>query len=113
MSTHAFVNKLWNAGKFILLNLEQVHEGGEEWAALSSASFSQPSSFAHLPLTERWVLSSLHEVGASDCHLVLQAAPSICSCRSIVVGIIKPASTFALSLACADLSIRLFPVGPC
>ena len=24
VSTHAFVNKLWNAGKFILLNLEQV-----------------------------------------------------------------------------------------
>ena len=61
-STHAFVNKLWNAGKFILMNLEQLPEDGQEWADLSTASFIQPQSMSHLPLTERWVLSALHEV---------------------------------------------------
>lgn len=55
-----FTNKLWNAGKFILFNLEQVDDS--EWSQLSTADFSSPSHLAGLPLTERWVISSLHEV---------------------------------------------------
>ena len=62
VSTHAFVNKLWNAGKFILMNLESLSDGSREWTALETCSYSRPESWAGLALTERWVLSALHEV---------------------------------------------------
>lgn len=71
VSTHAFVNKLWNAGKFILMNLEQLPEDGAEWAELQSASFSSAADLKALPLTERWVLSALHQV-SDDCTTALE-----------------------------------------
>lgn len=58
-----FTNKLWNATKFILLNLEQVDD--REWASLQTADFSARSSLETLPLAERWILSALHQV--SNC----------------------------------------------
>ena len=55
-----FTNKLWNAAKFVLLNLEDVSE--DEWAELGSADFSHANSLTNLPLPETWILSILHEV---------------------------------------------------
>lgn len=61
-SNRNLTNKLWNAGKFILLNLEKVDD--EEWDALSKVSLASPESWEglELGLSERWLLSKLHEV---------------------------------------------------
>jgi len=54
-----FVNKLWNAGKYVLLMLSKADE--TEWEAAVSADFSKPEELAKLPLSERWVVSLLHQ----------------------------------------------------
>lgn len=60
-SNRNFTNKLWNAGKFILFQLEGVSDA--EWQQLSGADFSSSSSsWQGLSLSDRWVLSSLHQV---------------------------------------------------
>lgn len=53
-------NKLWNAGKFLQMALAQA--SASDLAALAAADFSRPDALAALPLTERWMLSSLHQV---------------------------------------------------
>ena len=60
VSSRNFTNKLWNAGKFILFNLEQLEEA--EWQELAGAEFSSPDALRQLPLAERWVISALHQV---------------------------------------------------
>ena len=55
-----FTNKIWNAGKFILMNLEAVSDA--EWADLGAADFSRPQALEGLQLAEKWILSSLHQV---------------------------------------------------
>ena len=55
-----FTNKLWNAAKFVLLNLEGVDDA--EWEELGAADFSQPESIQGLPLAEAWIVSTLHQV---------------------------------------------------
>jgi valyl-tRNA synthetase len=55
-----FTNKLWNAGKFILFQLEAVD--ANEWQRLAAADFSSSSSWVGMSLSDRWVLSSLHQV---------------------------------------------------
>lgn len=60
-SNRNFTNKLWNAGKFILFQLEGVQDSGE-WARLASADFSSSSSWQGLCLSDRWILSSLHQL---------------------------------------------------
>ena len=57
-------NKLWNAGKFIALQLEAA--GEDEWAELAAVDLSEPEALAGLPLAERWVLSELHQVSGSS-----------------------------------------------
>ena len=64
MSSRNFTNKLWNAGKFILFNLEQLDD--EEWSGLAQADFGSPGALGQLPLAERWVVSALHQVGQPE-----------------------------------------------
>jgi hypothetical protein len=59
-SNRNFTNKLWNAGKFILFQLDKVDDG--EWARLAAADLSSSSSWQELCLSDRWILSSLHQV---------------------------------------------------
>jgi hypothetical protein len=60
-SARNFTNKLWNAGKFILFQLEGVSQ--TEWDELCTADLSAGGQqWAGLGLSERWVLSSLHQV---------------------------------------------------
>lgn len=59
-SNRNFGNKLWNAGKFILFQLEKVDD--KEWQRLSAADFSSSSSWQGLCLSDRWIISSLHQV---------------------------------------------------
>lgn len=55
-----FTNKLWNAGKYILFNLEKV--SGQEWKSLASVDYSSEEAVKKLPLAERWIVSSLHQL---------------------------------------------------
>ena len=59
-SNRNFTNKLWNAAKFILLNLEDTSEA--EWSELQTADFSAADRIEGLPLPEAWILSLLHQV---------------------------------------------------
>ncbi|GAQ82275.1 valyl-tRNA synthetase [Klebsormidium nitens] len=58
-SNKAFTNKLWNAGKFILQNLQNISDPSER-AALSTVRFDTPESLAGLSLAERWAITKLH-----------------------------------------------------
>ncbi|GFR44090.1 hypothetical protein Agub_g5252 [Astrephomene gubernaculifera] len=58
-SSRNFTNKLWNAGKFVLFNLDKVSES--EWEALRGVSLSSPEQLQQLPLLERWGVSLLHQ----------------------------------------------------
>ena len=73
MSSRNFTNKLWNAGKFILFNLEQLND--TEWQDLAKADFSSPESLAGLPLAERWVISALHQVCVASTMSTTQQYP--------------------------------------
>ncbi|GLC34463.1 hypothetical protein PLESTB_000726300 [Pleodorina starrii] len=54
-----FTNKMWNAGKFVLFNLDKVSES--EWESLRGVSLSSPADLQRLPLVERWIVSLLHQ----------------------------------------------------
>jgi hypothetical protein len=100
-SNRNFTNKLWNAGKFILFQLEGVSDA--EWKQLSSADFSSSSSsWQGLSLSDRWVLSSLHQVRCCAagsvphkvywflpmcCCLTSSAAATGLACRGCCVGV--------------------------
>jgi valyl-tRNA synthetase len=56
-----FVNKLWNASRFVALNLE-----GRPLAELEASAFESGAlDGASLPLPDRWILSRLAQVGAA------------------------------------------------
>ena len=52
-----FANKIWNAGRFLLMNRDQIGE------APRSAN-SGPCNLDHLDLADRWILSRLHSTTA-------------------------------------------------
>src|SRR5262249_50748960 len=56
-----FANKIWNAARFIFLNLERA--GAEPWAPAGAETF-QPlaSQSAEVPLEDRWIFSRLNDV---------------------------------------------------
>uniref|UniRef100_A0A7S1X1F6 valine--tRNA ligase n=1 Tax=Tetraselmis chuii TaxID=63592 RepID=A0A7S1X1F6_9CHLO len=53
-----FVNKIWNAGKFILYNLSDVDD--DEWQKLCAVDFSEAAACEGLPLSDRWIIGHLH-----------------------------------------------------
>lgn len=75
-------NKLWNAGKFLQMALDQAAPA--DAAAAAAADFSRPELLAELPLAERWILSSLHQVSAlrlpsaCDCYYRLRFSFNVC-----------------------------------
>jgi valyl-tRNA synthetase len=58
-SSRNLLNKLWNAGKFVLFNVAEVSK--EEWEGLSAVDLRSEAEVAALPLAERWIVSRLHE----------------------------------------------------
>ncbi|KAK9125005.1 hypothetical protein Scep_013851 [Stephania cephalantha] len=60
-SNKAFVNKLWNAGKFILQNLPS-QDNVSAWENILAYKFDTEESLLRLPLPECWVVSELHEL---------------------------------------------------
>ena len=57
-----FLNKVWQAGKFVLLCLEECT--AEERAAMASAPTMTVEEAAELPLAERWIVGRTHELVA-------------------------------------------------
>jgi valyl-tRNA synthetase len=57
-SNRNLTNKLWNAGKLVLLSIDALSPA--ERAALADARFDSADALARLPLAERWVVSRLH-----------------------------------------------------
>lgn len=56
-----FANKLWNACRFALGNLEAASEGEREMlAGIAISDFGSEASLASLPLPERYIISKLH-----------------------------------------------------
>ena len=54
-----FANKIWNMGRFVVANLEALTD--EERAALAHTTFDA-DALASLPLTERWIVSRIHQL---------------------------------------------------
>lgn len=57
----AFTNKLWNAGKYILQNLPSKSDTSA-WTEIWDWKFDTNDALLHLPLTERWVVTKIHEL---------------------------------------------------
>jgi len=66
-SYRAFANKIWNAGRFILLNLQKLPESwrpkiAEALRPVPELGFSAVTSDDSLALADRWIFSRLHAV---------------------------------------------------
>jgi valyl-tRNA synthetase len=66
-SYRAFANKIWNAGRFILLNLQNLPEAWRDQLAealrpVPELGFSAVTSLESLALADRWVFSRLQAV---------------------------------------------------
>ncbi|MBM3786543.1 MAG: valine--tRNA ligase [Acidobacteria bacterium] len=57
-SARAFANKIWNAARFLFLNLERA--GAEPWAPGEKDSYTPEPIDGSVPLEDRWIFSTLN-----------------------------------------------------
>jgi valyl-tRNA synthetase len=60
----AFANKIWNAARFLFVNLEKFERGGTPVAELAAPAIraQAPHAYeAHIPLVDRWLFARLAE----------------------------------------------------
>ncbi len=81
----SFANKIWNAARFLFVNLDKFEEGGAALAELASPEIraQAPYAFAgHVPLADRWLFARLAETsetvnGALATYRFHEAAQSV------------------------------------
>ena len=89
-SSRNLLNKLWNASKFVLYNLEKVSD--EEWQALQEVELRSEAALAALPLAERWIVSRLHECASNGSLMHHAGYPACMYCspvsEDVVLGLV-------------------------
>jgi valyl-tRNA synthetase len=58
-SSRAFANKIWNAARFLFLNMERC--GVEPWVPESLGTFLPEPEGAEVPIEDRWIFSRLND----------------------------------------------------
>jgi valyl-tRNA synthetase len=67
----AFANKIWNAARFVFLNLERA--GAEPWAPAAGEEFRpRAGDDGAVPLEDRWIFSRLSTVAERANHAIEQ-----------------------------------------
>jgi valyl-tRNA synthetase len=61
-SARAFANKIWNAARFLFLNLERA--GAEPWSPAEQTSYRPEAVDGAVPLEDRWIFSRLNHAAA-------------------------------------------------
>ena len=57
-AARSFANKIWNAARFLFLNLERA--GAEPWSPAEQASYRPEAIDGAVPLEDRWIFSRLN-----------------------------------------------------
>jgi valyl-tRNA synthetase len=58
----AFANKIWNAARFIFMNLDRAKEAGIEIDPILKTLGQMPQASADAPLEARWIVNELNDV---------------------------------------------------
>ena len=61
-SARAFANKIWNAARFLFLNLERAE--AEPWSPVEQTSYQPEPVDGAVPLEDRWIFSRLNNAAA-------------------------------------------------
>jgi valyl-tRNA synthetase len=62
LGARSFANKIWNAARFLFVNLEKYEEGGASIEALAAPSAREKAPYAHegaVPLADRWLFARI------------------------------------------------------
>ena len=60
LGARSFANKIWNAARFLFVNLDKYEEGGATMEALAAPSVREKAPYAHagvVPLADRWLFA--------------------------------------------------------
>jgi valyl-tRNA synthetase len=60
LGARSFANKIWNAARFLFVNLDKYEEGGASMEALAAPSVREKAPHAHagaVPLADRWLFA--------------------------------------------------------
>jgi valyl-tRNA synthetase len=70
LGARSFANKIWNASRFLFLNLDKFEQGGTSLDELAAPAVRQNAPYAHngsVPLVDRWLFARLAQtIGAVD-----------------------------------------------
>ncbi len=64
LGARSFANKIWNAARFLFVNLDKFEEGGASLEELAAPEIRAAAPYAHageVPLVDRWLFSRLAE----------------------------------------------------
>jgi valyl-tRNA synthetase len=62
LGARAFANKIWNAARFLFLNLSKFEEGGSSLEELAAPAIRENAPYAHagaIPVVDRWLFARL------------------------------------------------------